>query len=238
MRVGDGHDEARRRLEHRMPEGRPLVLPHAYVRRLVDKRPTVLIVGRRLLPATHEIHDALTMRKNGQHRRRGRPDLQEDPLIVTIEITSVDPTTLGEIDLTTARTAGYKVTEELHDDWRARRRELDLTLTVHICPFVIVEAFYLHKLVHRGYTTDPAHAANDEPEALPPEHLERFAAANEERYRQQHADEIARREARSLANQLREAQRRAQLSEIDITPEIQAIRQKLDQIHSKLGAAA
>lgn len=235
---------ARRRLE-RQPEGRwPIVMPHAHIRRMIDRSATLLVLTRkvtlsRVKPNIHEVHDALIIRKNRERSRNERPDLQESSLVLTIEILSVETKKLAELDLLAARAAGFRTTDELREDWVVRHRtEIDLELEVHLATFTAITGRYLHKKVHRGYTTDPTHAAEGEPQALSAGELEEMSEVARDRYRLLHAEEIAKREARSLANQLREAQNRAVLRGIDVTPEVAAIRKQLDQIRSKVDKAA
>lgn len=89
----------------------------------------------------------------------------------------------------------------------------------------------------RGYTTNERDAL-ELVEVVPDDAQLYLTEQAHDRYALVHAEEIARREARSLANQLKEAQIRATLHGVDVTPEIAAIRQQLEQIRTKLGVAA
>lgn len=225
----------------------PLVLPHPQIRRMLDSRPPLMILARDLDEDLYEVHDELVIRKNAKNKRRGRSDLQDDPTMFVIEITDVIERPLVDLggaddpaqDLLTVNRAGFKTVEDFYREWLGRRRELVAGLQVKLYAYQIqADALYLHKRPHRGYTRNPAHAVPDEPQVVDREDLDRFAADAHDRYATEHADELAKREAKSLANQLREAHARAALKGVDVTPEIQAIRQQLDQIRSKLGTAA
>lgn len=216
----------------------PLVLPHAQIRRMVVGA-SLLILSRQLTDDAYEVHDELAVRRNARHKRSGRSDLQTDPAMFVIEITDITERQLLDLDLLAVRQAGFKTLEEFYCEWLQRRRAIVVGLDVKLYTFRVAEdALYLHKRVHRGYTRNPNHAIPDEPQVVDREVLDRFAEDARDRYVAQHADELAKREARSLSNQLREAHSRAARRGVDVTPEIAAIRAQLDQIRNKLGEAA
>lgn len=216
----------------------PLVLPRPDIRRILTKNVRLLILSRALEYDAYEVHDERVIRDNRRHKGNGRDDLVEDPAVFLIEIADVNELGLLDLDLVTVNKAGFDDSEEFYLEWLHRRRQVVLGLQVKLYTFDIVDALYLDQHVHRGYTRNPARAATGEPPVIDRAHLDRYADDARERYRTEHAEDLAKREAKSLANQLREAHARASLRGVDVTPEITAIRRQLEQIQSKLGAVA
>lgn len=221
------------------PGRRPLVLPHDQIRRILDRKPTLLILTRDLDPGVYVVHDDQTVKRNLRHQRDRRSDLQSDPAVFMVEVEPPARTMITDLELVTVNHAGFKTLEEFFWNWPPRRWRFHTSLELTVYPFQIpATARFLHQKVHRGYTHDPAEAVPDEPEALDDDVLQDLTVKARERYRTEHAADVARRESQSLARQLREATTRATLRGKDITPEISAIQHQLQQIRSKLGEAA
>lgn len=102
--------------------------------------------------------------------------------------------------------------------WRARHG----TRQVWVVTFELDERRLLHRQLHKGYTCDPAQAAHGEPEAVPPEILDHYAATARSRYVVEHRDELAHQRARTLARRLREAAVRAARGDV-AAPELDDI---------------
>lgn len=217
----------------------PLVLPHRHIRLILDRSATLLVLTRALKLDTYEVHDALTIRQNQRHKRGGRHELQDDPFVFSIEISDIQTTQLFELDLKTVRSTGHRTLEDFYLDWLSRRQQA-LNVDVSLYTFeILADVRYLHERVHRGYTRDPLQAPiNDREPTLTADELNDLVADSHARYQADHAEELQRREAKSLANQLREATARATLRGVDVSPEMNAIRQQLDQIRNKTGAQA
>lgn len=217
----------------------PLVLPHAQITRMVNGH-RLLILSRQLDADAYEVHDEQVIRHNRRHDRAAQPELKTDPTVFVIELTGMTETTIPDgLDLLTVRRTGIPTLEEFYREWLLRRRVMAVGLTVRLYEFEIAaDAIYLHQRPHRGYTRNPANAVPNEPQAIEPTVLNQYAADARERYDAEHADEIAKRQGRSLANQLKEARGRAALQGIDVTPEITEIQRQIDQMRSKAGAAA
>lgn len=216
----------------------PLVLPHAQIRRMLDSH-HLLISTRDLHADAYEVHDASTVRLNYRRKRDGRSDLQDDPAVFVIEVTHVERRPLLDLDLVTVRRAGFKTLEDFYLDWIAAHRRVVVGSDVRLYTFAIAaEERYLHRRAHRGYTRNPGEAVRDEPQPIDSATTLRYAADARDRYAAEHADDIARREARALGSQLRAARAAAAARGVDVTPEIQSIRAQLDKIQSKLNDAA
>lgn len=185
----------------------PLVLSHPQVRRIMDRNATSLILSRRLPLGEIDIHDSLTLQRNQRHRKSGRVDLQEDPLVMTVEIADREPMPLMELTLKMVRGAGHKTTEDFYCDWIERRRKIDVELQVYVYGFQRVStARFLHVRVHRGYTSNAAQAARGEPEAISSDELEKLSR------RQHRVDEDFLRQARrSIGLRAKEAAQRGDL---------------------------
>jgi hypothetical protein len=176
-------------------------LPRGHIRRILTSHSTVLILTRGLALEVREVHDARTIQHNDRCRRKGRPDLQHDPLVFTIEVRSVAEVLLTELTLVTIRAAGYRTTEEFDQYWVARRRVVPEEVFVHW--FQMVEdARFLHARVERGYTSDPARSVAGEPQALSPRDL----ASVQHQSVEQRA-EAMRQRGRSIGLRLKEAAR-------------------------------
>ena len=186
----------------RVKRGRyPLVLPHVYVRRVLDRRASVLILTRRVSPGIYEIHDAQRVGRNRAHCRNGRPDLQTDPAVLTIEVVAVERYRAGDLPILLLRQAGYKTSDEFRGDWIARRRTFDAGREVLVCAFRITGDRYLSIRPEHGYTSDPAQAAQGENgpiAALDQETLNRYARSAFER-----DDALRRERIRAAANHAR-----------------------------------
>jgi hypothetical protein len=148
-----------------------------------------------------EIHDGDVTKKNAAARRRGRSDLQADPLLLTVQIEeteSVDKA--ADVDFRTIHRAGFRTTEEFQQDWLAScRRTLEDVALIH--RFRLVDDVrFLHQRVHRGYTSDPSRAAFGEPEALSAHDLELL-----ERKRVQRDEDFVRSAQRSIGLRARQA---------------------------------
>jgi len=202
-----------------------IVLPHPSIRRILERKPTTLLLSRRASAGTYEIHDALTVRRNKDHCANGRPDRQSNPLVFEIEISAIETKPLADLDLATIRSAGYKTSDELRQEWHGR--PLKPTLLIHVCSFRIIEARYLHKQIDRGYTTDPAQAVQDEPQALSAHELNQLATVAAARRANERRDEITQQRMRSLAIRLKEAARRGDLKAAA------AIRRDLEQLETE-----
>jgi hypothetical protein len=188
--------------------GFPLALSHAHCRRILDRRATALILARRLSKTTVEVHDAKVLRRNAAHRRRGHPDLQDDPLVLTIAVDSVEAVELDELAFQQVLAAGFRTTDEFREDWLARRLGDD----VFVHAFRVVDDVrLLHARVHRGYTSDPAHAAFGEPEALSALDLQTLAR-REARRMEEAAAQAMRAQRRSIATRLKSAALRGDLA--------------------------
>lgn len=217
----------------------PLVLPHTQITRMVNGH-QLLILSRQLDADAYEVHDEQVVRQNRRHERNAQHELRSDPAVFVIELTGVTETTIPDgLDLLTVRRSGVPTLEEFYRDWLRRRRELTIGLTVRLYEFEIAaDALYLHQRPHRGYTRNPANAVPGEPQVIDRSLLDQYSTDARERYETAHAEEIAKQQARSLGNQLREARARAALRGVDVTPEVTEIQRQIDQIRSKAGAAA
>lgn len=178
----------------------PLILNHHAIKRLMNHRTSVLIFARKLRLGRYEVHDSRILRRNDQVRKRGRMDLQEDPFALTVSIESQKPVQFENIDFPTLVRAGFKTTEEFHNDWTLRRRRVD-DGTVYVHSFHVVdETRFLHVRVHRGYTSDPTLAVRGEPEAL--SHSDLTALA---RRRQKHDEEFVKRARQTIGIRAKQA---------------------------------
>ena len=179
----------------------PLLLPHATIRRILDRNTSRLILTRHVKPGEYQVQDEGLERRNREHRAKGRDDLQHDPDVVSIVITHVHKITLLDVDLALARAAGFKTQRDFYDDWLIRRRVIVPDLEVMVHAFGLAETpRYLHARVHRGYTSDPLRAARGEPEALDPMDLRRYADTarwrdDQLRREQAHRERLQRRRA-------------------------------------------
>jgi hypothetical protein len=146
----------------------PIALPPAHVRRILERRATLLILSRRLPPALYLVHDQRTTRRNAQRCAAGRPELQDDPLRMSILVVEVRETTVCDLEYSDARAAGYRDCIELLEDWQRRHRRIDLDQPVHAHHFRHAELPRLlaASTVQADYVIDPAHAAWDVPEAV------------------------------------------------------------------------
>lgn len=218
----------------------PLVLPNRRVQRILNRNARVLILARRL-PLLRsertlnlkEIHSALTIRRNTRHRRNGRPDLQDDPHVLTIELLTVAKCKLADVDLKQVRAAGYSTVQEFRDDWQECRRELDLDTTVYVHTFQVIEQRYLARAVHRGYTHDPAEAIPGDTAALSKTDLERYATAASKR---DGLIRLARRTDMSLEDRIRDLDLRARNGSRDAQRALFKIRQSVERAERKAQA--
>jgi hypothetical protein len=222
----------RRRLKR--PPGRsPLILPSGQVRRMREKHPTLLILTRTLEPAAYEVQDEGTVKENVKRRRRGRPDLQDDPVVFMIEVAPmVRIVRLAELEARMVKGAGFKTLDEFHVEWLERRGHLLPGVELRIYPFEITaRPRYLHVQVHRGYTHDPAEAVRDEPAVIDQDQLEVYSSSARRRYEHQHAAELRADRARSLSIRLRDAHKRGDPDELT------RIRQELLELEAEMRAA-
>jgi hypothetical protein len=188
----------------------PLVLPHDHVKRIIDRGAQILIMSRKLELGPTEIHDALILRRNERHRRDGRHDRQENPCVLTIDVTATYPSQLLQLPYATIRRAGYKTSEDFYTDWIWRRRRIIIDLPVSICEFQLAEEVrYLHQKIHRGYTTNPALAVDRDAPALSESEL--VTVADFARRRQER--DLAAQHARNISIRLRDAARRGDVTE-------------------------
>lgn len=180
----------------------PLALLHSHTRRILSQHATKLILTRRLPLGEQEIHDALIIRRNERHRRNGRPDLQQDPHVITVRLESRVSQPLLDLELMTVRQAGYPTLEDFYQDWLQRRRRIDTQQQVYVHVFQPIEqARYLHVRIHRGYTSDPAQAAWNEPQALSSVELDDLAAHS----RLRDWDRIMAQQGRSIGLRVKQA---------------------------------
>jgi hypothetical protein len=147
------------------------------IRRLLERRATVLVLGRELTPDTYLLGD-------------------EDG--VTIRVTGVRRCALRDLDFPACRAAGHRTQRDFFDAWYERHGIIDPDRVVTVAVFVLAEdARWLHRRVHRGYTHDPAESA-DYVQALDRADLERYADSarwRDDRVRRElaHAGRIANR---------------------------------------------
>lgn len=154
----------------------PLILPHADITRVVNRNASRLISTRTLKRGAYQLQDAHIVDRNARYRKDGRWDLHYDPGVVTVEISEVASTTLMALDLGVVRAAGFKTQRDFYDDWLERRGWVDPDLEIRVYRFSLTEPVrMLHRNVHRGYTTNTADAARDEPSALSVSELRRYA---------------------------------------------------------------
>lgn len=212
----------------------PIVLPNHHVQRIISRDARLLILTRTLPSGgprklrLYEVHNALIVRRNLRHCREGRPDLQANPHVLTLEVTSIESGPLGEVDLKRARLAGYPTVEELREDWRQRRRRLDLDLRVHLHLFEVRGERYLHRDVHRNYAHDPSEAIDGEMAALSEGELERYAAQARERDLLLAEARRGERLGRPLHERVAELERLQASGEVDVSRQLAAIRRQLE----------
>lgn len=169
---------------------------------------------------------------------RGKPE------VARILILEVEMKPLMQFGYHDARREGFLTQRDFFDYWLSLYGHVNTDLHVWVINFQLEQdaARFLTPAARprgtvRGYTTKERDAL-ELVEVVPPMFQESIADEARDRYAIVHAEELAKREGRSLANQLREAHARAALRGVDVTPEIQAIRQQLEQIRNKLGNAA
>jgi hypothetical protein len=189
-----------------MTAGWPLVLPHQQIGRILNRRADRLVLTAHVRPGGYDVQDALALRRNERRRRAGRISELEDPIVFAIEIVHIHETTLLDLDLRTVCGAGYKTQRDFYDDWLRRRRHINPAQPVRVCHFNFrARERYLHRWVHRGYTTNPADAASFEPAALSAVELAELARDAARRLDRIRREDARRRRVRSLNVRLREA---------------------------------
>lgn len=159
--------------------------------------------------------------------------------VARILVTEVELRPLLEFGHQDARREGFDTERDFFDHWLEVHRTINVDLDVWVIsfelepdhPLFLTPAARPHGSV-RGYTRN-VHDALEAVPTVPREEQQLISDEARERYDAMHAPEIARREARSLASQLREAQLRALQRGVDVTPEIARIREQLDQIRAK-----
>lgn len=160
----------------------PLVLARPAVRRLTERKATVLIFSRHRSLGRYEIQDALTVQRNEKAKRRGRIDLMEDPHVMTIELDSVREVGLLDLAFTDIRRAGFRTSEDFYLDWLHRHKRVDPDRKAFIYGLHLVDDVrFLHTRVHRGYTSNPGLAVRGEPEALSQHDLDQLAKKRAQR---------------------------------------------------------
>lgn len=187
----------------------PLYLSRPAIRRIIDRHAALLIHPRKLGLGRTEIHDSYIRRANVQAKRRGRSDLQEEELALTVEIDSCE--TQGILDLTfpTIHRAGFAETADFYVDWLRFKKRIDLDAKVYVYSFHPVDDVrYLHQRVHRGYTSDLSKAVWGEPEALSRRDLELL-----ERRRRTQDEEFTRAAKRSIGLRGQQAARAGNVEE-------------------------
>jgi hypothetical protein len=186
----------------------PLVLPHADVRRILERHATRLVVTARAHRGAYTVQDAFTVRRNERLRKAGRLEEQSDPDVCALQITDVEPIALADVDYRTVRQCGFKTQRDFFDDWLARRRHIDPAQDVWSVGFQIIEQpRFLHKRTFAGYTSDPSLAMFGEPEALGAEDLRHLAGSARARLERERHEELRRQRARNLTVRYREALR-------------------------------
>lgn len=155
----------------------PIVLSHRAVRRLVENKASVLIQERERRLGRWDVADAEIRKRNGRLCDRGRPEEQEDEIVLSIELMSHDRCPLLELDFKTIHRAGFRTSEDFYTDWRESRRRVDDDAQVNVYGLrMVAQERFLHSQLHRGYTSDPSLAARGEPEALSEDDLDRVTA--------------------------------------------------------------
>ena len=208
----------------------PLVLPHADIRRILERHASRLVSTARARRGAYTIQDAITVRRNERLRKDGRPEEQQDPDICAIQITEVMPIALVDVDFRTVRACGFKTQRDFYDDWLERRRAIDPRQGVWSVAFHLVEQpRFLHRRTFGGYTTDPSMAMFGEPEALGAEDLKLLAGDARIRLERERQEELCRQQVRSISLRLRAATK-------DRRPdEVLALKLELDRLADRMG---
>jgi hypothetical protein len=192
----------------------PLVLPHAHVARILKHNASRLIVTSRIRTGSYDVQDALTVRRNDRKRKAGRFSEQEHPSVFAIKITDICEFALVELDLGIVRAAGFRTQRDFYDDWLERRRWICPDEPVRVCAFVFeAPERYLHRRVHRGYTTNPADGAKGECAALSASELRDLSAGAAKRLERERRQETMTQRARSLQIRLKDALKRQEVEE-------------------------
>lgn len=180
---------------------RSLTLPHEAAKRLFSS--SLLIVARDVKVGSYEVHDALVARRN--RRRTERSEAK----IATIHVSDVQAVALMDLDLRRVRAAGFKTQRDFYEDWLERHGLIESALQVSVCRFAFEEQpRMLHAKLHRGYTTNPAEAARDEPSALSSSELKLLTGRARARFEREQRQELLRRQVRALNARIRDAARR------------------------------
>lgn len=212
----------------------PLVLPHAQVRRILDRKANRLIVTRQIKQGTYDVQDALAARRLDRYLKG--PRMGEPPpsaSVFAITVTEVWETTLTGLDFATIRAAGFKTQRDFYDEWIEWRRHIDPDELVRVCAFGFTDpGRFLHAKVHRGYTTNPAESARGEPQALSSGELKELAGDAARRFDRQRREEIRRRQARSLAQRLKLATAKGD------SREMRALSREIDRLAAEQERAA
>lgn len=135
-----------------------------------------------------------------------------------------DPSYRGALD--------HATDDEALDRWRTRFAGVDVWAITFV-PDLAARPRLLHRHSERGYTDVAADALPDEPEAVEPWFQERITRDAHERAaaaRQAELDELG---ARDLADRIDRLERAANLSGVDVSREVRALRRRLDDVRRK-----
>ena len=170
--------------------------------------------------------------------RQSDDDGTRQVLLGFIRILDVDQLHLGDIGEEDAAAAGWTHRSLFIAAWREEYGTGPLDPDAR-CWAVTFELDQEHvpRLLHQdsshGYTNDPRLALAEEPEAVDEDAQARITEEAGRVYAVTHADEQRKRDARSLAAQLKEEAGRAQREGIDIDDNVLRIREELDEIRRK-----
>jgi hypothetical protein len=158
-----------------------------------------------------------------------------------LEIVDTRSELLANLTLEDAQAEGFKTREDFFDYWRELHGpNADLDVEVWVITFALFfdAPRFLHVNSSRGYTSNARDALPDEPEAVDAETQEAINKQNLHHYNVVHAADLAKREARTIAAQLREARAIAIKKGIDISPDVEALKDQIAELQEKVRLAA
>lgn len=160
---------------------------------------------------------------------------------VRIEVLDVRSEPLSGITYEDALAEGFKSREEFFDYWcHLYGERADLGELVWVIAFKAQLDIdrYLHVDSSRGYTNRRRDGLPDEPPAVDEETQERITENSLHTYNLVHAEQLAKRDIRSLGEKLQRARADAAKKGIDISPDVERIKAEVEQLRQKIGEAA
>jgi hypothetical protein len=204
-----------------------LTLPAPLIRRILERSPTVILHRKPIRPGSFEVHNQHTIRTNTARTKKGMVHLIEDTFVLVIEIGAVSEVPWEQVDQKLVRAAGFKTT----DEWKTTQLRPGL---VWACVFRVAEdARYLHRRISRGYTRNPALGLPEQ--ALDEADLTRYSS---EAWVRQAARKVEEREAKSLAERVRELEREASAGDDGARRSLFVIRQRVEAAERRRGRDA